>query len=196
MKGLSTLNFFCVGFFITAIQLNLSWTVNYIIKLIGMLFIFGGVCEMGEYSRKFKGFSNPVKNLTALSAVAAIVFAVLGIIQPHKTVKNILGIVIGGILILITLFVQKQILDTIAEDRDIVNDLSEVRRLKDVWVKLAFFTLGSLVFNIFNLVPVKLLADISGVGMAVSRIVMYIMAIVMLWRFNSVRVDYYKKRGQ
>ena len=187
------MNFFCVGFFITAFQLNMSWSANYIIKPVGLLFIFGGLWELARYNKGYKSLMPVVRNILIITALPAVFFPILTLLKINQTVLNIFGLVVGAFIALIVIGLQKQILGVMEKDKDAFNDFSLVERLKGTWKKLVWFTLASIAFNIFNLVPVRIIADLAGLGMAISRVVMYILAIIMLWRFTKVSSDFYKK---
>ena len=186
------MNIFCVGFFMTSIQLNLSWFSNYIVKFVGLLFMLGGVFEMKEHNVGYKKLSPNLTSLISLTAVAAVIFGINNFVQINKTAVNILGLVIGGIVTVLIVLFQKKIMDLMINDKDLVNDFSNVKRLKATWQKLVYFTLAGLFFNVFNILPVSMIAALSGVGMAVCRIVMYIFALTMLVQFIKVRTDFYK----
>lgn len=187
------MNFFCVGFFVTAFQLNMSWSANYIIKPIGLMFIFGGLWEMSHYNKDYKKLLTSVKWIILMSILPAIVFPLLNIFKANATFLNIFGLIIGSFIAIIILWFQKKILDVIVKDKDSVNDYSAVIRLKGTWKKLVYFTLASIAFNAFNIIPVRLIADVAGLGMAICRVIMYIFAILMLWHFTKVSTDFYKK---
>lgn len=187
------MNFFCVGFFITAFQLNMSWSANYIIKPVGLLFIFGGLWELAKYNLGYKKLMPVVRNILIISALPAVFFPILTLLKIHQTVMNIFGLIVGGFVALIVIELQKKIFDVMEKDKESFNDFSAVERLKGTWKKLVYFTIASIGFNIFNLVPVRIIADLAGLGMAICRIGMYILAVIMLWRFTKVSSDYYKK---
>ena len=54
------MSFFTVGFLLSNIQLNLGWGAGYAVKLVGALFILGGIAELGYFApavRRERGLS-------------------------------------------------------------------------------------------------------------------------------------------
>ena len=47
------MNFFTLGYAFLAVQLNFGWVLNYILKLVGMLFMLGGISEISDFSKNF-----------------------------------------------------------------------------------------------------------------------------------------------
>lgn len=190
------MNFFSVAFFIASLQINISNSVNYIIKLLGFLFFFGGVLEVSDFNSSFKKHLNPTKGLIALSAAASAVFLILSFAHVPDTIKNISGIVFGTLVTMTALAYQKSLIKSICEDKELVNDVSNLKRFSQNWNKLAAITIANLVFDIVNrVVPVKIIVDFSGLMMAVSKIAMYIFALIILFSANKIRIDFNKKHS-
>lgn len=187
------MNFLCMGFFILSIQLNFSWTINYILKLIGMLFLIIGVKEMSEYHGAYKQLMKLVRIISDITGAAFIAIFILNFLNISGALMNVLGLIIGAVVTAAVILPQKKIIDMLWADDNVVNDTVGVKLLKSAWTKLIYFTFAGLVCNVFNIIPVKAVADTAGLAMAVCRIIMYIFALVMLWRFNKVRSDFYKK---
>lgn len=190
------MNFFCIAFFITAIQINISQAVNYIVKLVGLLFFMGGILEISGFNKSFKKLLPPVKVLILLSGLASAMFLIFSFTNVSSGVNNAFGIAAGTVITISALVFQKSLLKLISEDKELVNDLSNVRRFQSSWNKLAAITIANLVFDILNRVmPVRLIADLSGFMMAVSKIVMYAFALIILFSANKIRVDFNKKHN-
>ncbi|MDO5125393.1 MAG: hypothetical protein Q4D35_03345 [Ruminococcus sp.] len=190
------MNFFCIAFFISALQINLSLWVNYAVKFIGMLFFIGGIFEISGLNISFKKFLNPALILAGLSAVFAVMFLAFGINSVLLNTVSISGAVVGTAVTLFSLGFQKALIREISADEQIVNDLSLVKRFSKTWNKLAVITLANLAFDLVNrLVSVSVVADVSGLLMAISKIVMYIFALVILSSANKMRIDFNKTHG-
>ena len=190
------MNFFCIAFFISALQINLSLWVNYAVKFIGMLFFIGGIFEISGLNISFKKFLNPALILAGLSAVFAVMFLAFGINSVPLNTVSISGAVVGTAVTLFSLAFQKALIREISADEQIVNDLSLVKRFSKTWNKLAVITLANLAFDLVNrLVSVSVVADVSGLLMAISKIVMYIFALVILSSANKMRIDFNKTHG-
>ncbi|MBQ9375962.1 MAG: hypothetical protein IJU04_06485 [Ruminococcus sp.] len=190
------MNFFCLAFFITALQINISWWGNYLIKLIGMLFFVLGILEVSCFNSGFRRFKMPAVAVAGLSAVGAVCFAVMSAAGASKNALNIAGIAFGVVVTLSALAFQKPIIRDIAADKELVNDVSLVKRFSKSWDKLAIITLANLVCDIVNrLAAAKVLVDYSGLLMAISKILMYIFALVILFQANKIRVDHNKKHS-
>ena len=186
------MNFFCIGFFILAFQLNFSWATGYIVKLVGALFILGGVWEMTSYSQNYKKLYVPSVFGIVLSAVSIIVFAVMNVVKFTGDIRLILGLVMGILVTVYMLLVQYKILMLFQNDNKLTFDLPAVETLISGWKWFALFTVCGLVFNIFNVIPNETVSNFAGVAMAISRIIMYVLALTVLWRFNKVRYGFYK----
>lgn len=187
------MNFFCAGFFILSIQLNFSWTINYVLKLVGMLCLIIGIKEMSEYDGAYKRLMKPVRLISDIAGAALIAIFILDFLNIGGTLMNVLGLIIGAVVTAAVILPQKNIMDMLSANDNAVNDTVGVRLLKSAWTKLIYFTFAGLVCNVFNIIPVKAVADTAGVAMAVCRIIMYVFSLVVLWRFNKVRSDFYKK---
>ena len=46
------MNFFTVGFILSMMQLDLGWLAGYVIKLVGALFVLGGIAELGDFDKR------------------------------------------------------------------------------------------------------------------------------------------------
>ncbi|MGN1133870.1 MAG: hypothetical protein ACI4RN_05370 [Oscillospiraceae bacterium] len=186
------MNFFCIGFFILAFQLNFSWATGYIFKLVGALFILGGVWEMSSYDQKYKKLYAPSYAGIVLSAIPMIIFSVMNVMKIKGNLRLALGLALGILVTVYMLLVEYKILRLFQNDNKLTFDLPAVKTLISGWKWFALFTVFGLVFNIFNVMPNETVANFAGVAMAVSRIIMYILALTVLWRFNKVRYGFYK----
>lgn len=190
------MNFFCVAFFAAALQVNISESVNYIIKLVGFLFFMGGILEISGFEQSFKKLLTPVRLLVLLSAIASVLFLAFSFIGVSSGARNIAGIFFGTVITLFALVFQKSLIGLINDHRELLNDSSNVKRFKKSWNMLAVITIANLAFDILNRVmPIKIIADLSGLMMAVSKIVMYIFALIILFSANKLRVDFNKKHS-
>lgn len=190
------MNFFCIAFFITAIQINISQAVNYIVKLVGLLFFMGGILEISGFNKSFKKLLPLIKILIMLSGLVSVLFLIFSFINVSSGVKNAFGIAAGTVITISALGFQKSLLKLISEDNELVNDRSNLRRFQNSWNKLAVITIANLVFDILNRVmPVNIIADLSGFMMAVSKIVMYVFALIILFSANKIRIDFNKKHS-
>lgn len=190
------MNFFCIAFFITALQINISWWINYLIKLAGLLFFVGGVFEISGVNSNYKRFSRPAVILAGVSFVATTCFVLFSLADISADVINITGIIFGVIITVASLAFQKLLLRDISSDSELVSDSSSVVRFKKSWDKLAVITLFNLLCDIVNrLAPAKMVADISGLLMAISKIIMYVFALIILYQANRIRADYNKKHS-
>lgn len=190
------MNFFCVAFFVAALQVNISESINYIIKLVGFLFFMGGILEISGFNKSFKKFLTSVRLLALMSAIASALFLAFSFIAVSSGARNIAGIFFGTVITLLALVFQKSLLKSMSNDKELVNDLSNVKRFKKSWNMLAVITVANLVFDILNrVIPIKIIADLSGFMMAISKIVMYIFALIILFSANKLRVDFNKKHS-
>lgn len=185
------MNFFCVGFFLVSIQLNINMAVHYAVQLIGMLFILGGILEIKEFNVNFKLYLNTSKLMCLLLAASSLYFVLAGIFDMSKKALNISGLAIGIVMTLLSLLFQKRLICGISKCTDLVNDVSGLVRVKKTWTKLAVITLVGLAADIGNrVIPVEKAAAVSGTVLLFSRIVLYVAAFILLWRFNKIRTDF------
>lgn len=190
------MNFFCVAFFITALQINISSWVNYIIKFVGFLFFIGGILEISGLNQSFRRFLNPAKTLAGISGMITVCFLIYSFTGVSAGVVNVTGIITGTVLTLSALGFEKSLLKSISDEKELINDLSLVKRFIKSWDKLAVITIINLIFDLVNrVVTVKMVTDLAGLFMAVSKIIMYIFALIILFSANKIRVDFNKKHS-
>lgn len=189
------MNFFCVGFFLSLLQFNMSMTVNYVIQLIGMLFLLGGILEIRNFNSRFKRYLNPAKLMCMFFGASAAFFAIASFIGVGNKVMNFSGLIFGTMLTLVSLIYQKKLIDDISRCSELVNDASNLVRMKKTWIKLAVITLAGLAADIGNrVIPVEKAAAISGTIMLFCRIVLYVVAVALLLQFNKIRIDFNNKQ--
>lgn len=98
----------------------------------------------------------------------------------------------GTLVTVLTLLIQNKIIKLLLKDDNLIDCPANIIELQRSWKKLMFFTALSVAFNIFNIIPIRIVMDISALLMAVSRIIMYIFAIIVIVKLVKVRNDYYR----
>ena len=187
------MNFFCVGFLLLAFQLNVSFVSNYVVKLIGMLFLAGGIWEMSAYRKKYNDLLKSVFTVSFGLLIAIIVLLIFKVVSIPQTASQIIEVTIGSVFTILAILIQNKIIDLMVEDNELVVYVEEVHRLQKSWKMLVFFTLSGVVLNVFNIVPVNIVKDVSALLMVFSRIVMYVYALIVFIKFIKIRNDYYMK---
>lgn len=186
------MNFFCVGFFLLGIQLNFQSIFNYIIKFIGFLFLVGGIWEMEGYKKDYNKFYKPTIFATIWSVLSIIIVAVLNRFDNSKICIQSSEVFLGSFLTIAMLLIEMRIIKQFDCDSELKAKTIELDKLKNSWNKFAFFTVLGVIFNIFNIVPVNSIMNISALAMAISRIIMYVFALIVTVKIIKIRNDYYR----
>ena len=185
------MNFFFVGYLLLSIQFNFSYAYSFIMKIIGLLFLVGGIWEMSDYKKEYKKLYKPIAICMSFSLITIICFILFQFID-NNFVLQIFQVIMGTLVTVLTLLIQNKIIKLLLKDDNLIDCPANIIELQRSWKKLMFFTALSVAFNIFNIIPIRIVMDISALLMAVSRIIMYIFAIVVIVKLVKVRNDYYR----
>jgi hypothetical protein len=201
------MNFLCLGTAFLLIQLKLSGLALYVIKLIGFLLFIVGLRELSDLCARQKvgGEDKRISRLkeieksctvsAVLCGVAVICMILLKALKPAEMAVNVIGILLGAAVTVMSLGLFRQTVNLILENEKddshpLVNNRANVVRLSESFTKTAVCTLAGLVCDIINrLIPVAAIEDVSGFLAYIIRITMYVFLIMTVVHFNRVRVD-------
>ena len=221
------MNFLTVGSLFLLFQLNIDWTSNYIVKLIGFAFFVGGISELSEIC----SMKNPVKTgnekadkffsqrisllsdikgkavtMCIMCAIAAVCEGLLKyVLKPADFAVNVISLILGAAVAFLSLNLFRMVYDFIEKherfsrgnSNSFTDNEANVVRLGGAFYKLAVITLVNVAFDILNrLVPVAVISNVAGFVVAVSKILLYIFLLVVVFDFNKIRVDYNKKHDR
>lgn len=183
------MNFFTVGFLLANFQLNADWASGYFVRLVGALFMLGGIAELS-------GFEVRVKTLTPLCAMLAVLSAASGVTMLMMSDK---GTVMSRSVCILDAMVTtalaavafRALFGCLAENTSIVANEPEVAKAASGYDKLLIVAAVSLAADAVNrFTGGTVAADAAGVVMAIARVVFYVMLIAGAFRFNRLRCSF------
>lgn len=185
------MNFFTLGYAFLAVQLNFGWVLNYILKLVGMLFMLGGISEISDFSKNFAILKKRAYIPLGICTASCLTAAVFRLSGTEGAVFSAVSVTAGAASALAVFAFTGSMIKLLMNNNYLVNDVSNLSRLYSNWQKLAFFTGANILFDILNrAVPVSAIADFSGVMMTVTKIITYVFAVSAVWIFNKARMDF------
>lgn len=190
------MNFFTCGYVLLALQLNYSWVCAYALKIVGMLFVMGGIAEMNGFT---KGFSK-LKGSAALSGAAFVICtAVIGaakLLGASGTVFDICSLAAGAAGVAFSYFIVRKILTEIDKHNELINDVSNLKRVQESFDKLSAAAMLSIpfdaVYRFFSDTAVGSAAEIASLALRIAAICMVISSGL---NFNRMRNDFNSKHS-
>ena len=188
------MNFFNIGFVLCAFCLNIGMELNYVTRIVGALFMLGGIRELDSF---FDGprFAKhrPAEIATALHAAGGLAQALMtrfGIIGADA--GNIASCVFGTLCTTTVLLDQKRILAVILPDHSLVNDPSLLAKLGKTWNGYALAAAASLIAEIAGRILPAGSNESAYIGatLVFARLLMYIYLALMGSAFNRCRMDF------
>lgn len=188
------MNFFNIGFVLCAFCLNVGMELNYLTRMIGVLFMLGGIRELDSF------FGEPrfakhrplqfVLMLLAAGGLAQTLLTRFGIISAD--VGNILSCIFGTLCTTTVLLGQKKILAVMLPDHSLVNDPSLLAKLGKMWNGYAVAAAASLFAEIAGRILPAGSNESAYIGAALvfARLLMYIYLALMGSAFNRCRMDF------
>ncbi|MBR1764367.1 MAG: hypothetical protein IJ746_03135 [Ruminococcus sp.] len=183
------MNFLTVGFVLGLMQLDLGWLAGYVIKLLGALFILGGVTELGDFEKKARSLRPAGICFLVLSAGAcAATFAVRGASDSAKSLcAAACGVVTTAAAVCFFKRLFKLLMGSMSLFRRGGLLEQEAKRYNVMLVLTALF-LAADIINRFT--GGTMAADAAGVLMFFSKIVFYIYYIMCSVGFGRLRADF------
>lgn len=185
------MNFLSVGFVLCALNFNMGWELNYGVRLIGALFMLAGLAEADSVSRGFSAFRQRCFLLTGISAAGLAVTLLLRYGVIPKGAENALGILFGLCTAVCVIEGEYRILRHMTAHHELVNDPSLLGGLEKVWKRYAFFAALSVFTEaLYRILPENSLQAGIGTVEVISRIIMYVYAVLLATAFAKVRHDF------
>ena len=211
------MNFLCVGSALLLFQLNIGWASNYIVKAVGCLLFSVGAKElldlMGHMGKIYSenidksALENDFAKLNklyrhclmsaGLCALSAVCVKLMQVINPVDFAMNVIYILLGGATIFISFNLFRMAYVFLTENDKLAmrelrltNDKSNLRRLGGSFSKLFICVALNFGLDILNrFVKIDFISSMAGVGVAISKILLYIFLAVLVYNFNKVRID-------
>ena len=213
------MNLYCIGTAFLLFQLNFGWISNYIVKLLGFVFMVGGTLEMLDFisvkgsDKSVLSFSesqvNNVRYLKKVSlamsgvcAVAVLCQLLMKYLSPAKFASNVISTVLGVSVTALSLdlfrkiynFIHNCEMNAVTSSESLVNNTANVVRLGKSFGWYALLTALNVLADVLNrFVPLDAVRDVAGVTAAISKVIMYIFLVVILVGFNKIRIDFNHK---
>ncbi len=185
------MNFLSVGFVLCTMNFNMGWELNYIVRLVGALFMLAGLTEADSVSQGFKAFRSRVIAITGISAGGLGFTLMLRFQLLPEALRHPVGIFFGVTLAGVVIWVQLGLLKHMTEHHELVNDPSLLGKLQKTWTRYAFFAALSVFTEaLYRLLPVTDFQAGVGAVEVISRLIMYVYVILISTAFARVRHDF------
>lgn len=181
------MNFFTVGFALTAIIMNADLAAGYALRFIGALFLIGGANETECVTKGFLRYKKPSAAVAVLCAAAS-----AAVLLTDGSVKKYAAIGFSLVITAAALLLQRSILLKMKKRHKLVGNPDLIKTLKKTWDKMAFFCALTSVCELLD----RVLPDggfrlyIIEIALVCARIICYIYVILMTRAFNRVRDDF------
>lgn len=188
------MNFFTIGFVLCGININIGLELGYVIRLVGLLFMLGGISETEAVDRSF-GFARFRKTVfISIAAAAAGLLSALSVrlLNVGETAANIMSMIFGCASFVTVMLTQYSIITHMKPMRTLVNDLSLIRRFDSKWKKFAVFASVSLLCELVTRIAPAggAVHTYSGLLLLITRILMIIMLCASAAAINAMRDDF------
>ena len=210
------MNYLLVCCVLILLPLNLGWETYYVIKMLGWVFAFLSVKEIYEIiciKAQKKGLEKPDENFTRIfennkkflfvcGGIILICMTIKGIsvgLQLSDSADNILSGICGSICTVIGVIVFRKLLDfgqlfgrnvVFSDSEDFSPLFYKAEKSKRTFTKFMVFCAVNLVCDILNrFVNVKCIQTYAGVAGAISKIVLYIILIILTVSVNKMRKE-------
>ena len=185
------MSFFTVGFLLSNIQLNLGWGAGYAVKLVGALFILGGIAELGYFApavRRKRGLS--LLLLGACIAATAGAFLVKG---KSSLLVNTDSIVNGAATTALAALFFMSLIGLFKDTPELFENPPVVSSLEKRYTRFLMVTGTALAADILNRVTGgTVVADAAGLIAFFAKLIGYVFLLTALLDFNRLRAQFYK----
>lgn len=185
------MNFFSVGFVLCALNFNLGWELNYVLRIVGTVFMLNGIKEADSVS---EGFYRSRPLVAAAGVVSVLGMGIALMIRFNALTEaagNVFSMIFGALALALVLAGQRKILTNILAHHKLVNDPSLLGALDKVWKKYAFFAAFSVLADlIYRILPESYFQAYIGAAEVISRIIMYIYVVMLGTAFSRVARDF------
>lgn len=213
------MNLYCIGTAFLLFQLNFDWISNYVVKLLGFAFMFGGTLEMLDFI-SVRGSDKSVLDLSQaqtdnvkylkkvslamgfVCAVAVLCQLLMRYLSPSAIAGNVISTILGVSVTALSVdlfrkvynFIHNCEMNAVTSSESLVNNTANVVRLGKSFGWYSILTALNLVSDVLNrFVSSGSVRDIAGICVAVTKIAMYIFLVVIVVGFNKLRVDFEHK---
>lgn len=188
------MNFFTIGFVICGLNFNIGYTLNYAIRLVGLLFMLGGIKETEAVDKSF-GFSRfrPAVYVSAAAAAAGLAATLTArFCDIAEPAANILFIITGSLSFVTVVLHQHAIIKHMMPMRTFINDRSLIKHIGRTWLRFVVFSSASMICEAIGRIaaPNGTLHTYSGLLLIIARITAMIMLCVTAAALNAARNDF------
>ncbi|MBR1392546.1 MAG: hypothetical protein IJ561_01780 [Ruminococcus sp.] len=185
------MSFFTVGFLLSNIQLNLGWEAGYALKLVGALFILGGIAELGYFApavKRERGLS--LLLLGACIAATAGAFLVKG---KSSMLVNTDSIVNGAATTALAALFFMRLIAVFKDTPELFENPPVVKSLEKHYTRFLMITGAALAADILNRVTGgTVIADAAGLIAFFAKLIGYAFLLMSMLDFNKLRAQFYK----
>lgn len=192
------MNFFTVGFFLACLQLDLGLGIGYVIKLVGGLFMLGGIAELGVYDREIERYKPLV--LAFIPVCTASAAAVFALSNNESDAIKYAGIGAGAATTVIAALFYRQLIRLLERKPELADNTPEVKKLAPRYDRMLFVTAVVLVADSVNRFmggdaaaqnsDSITAADIAGIIMYFTKIIFYVYLVICSLSFNKLRISF------
>lgn len=194
-----------MGSLMLMFSLNIDWTANYVIKLAGFLFLLVGSAQirasLDNQPESKIAYENIGKEASVCSGftLVAIMCVLLTkfVLKPSLLVGNVVYIIIGIAVTYMALNLYRKLVANLISDGEnplFVDNKANIKRLGKSYKRLAFTIAVNVLFDVVQrIVPISIVDGTAGAIVAVTRILGYILLVILCVQFYKIRTDFNKK---
>ncbi len=188
------MNFFTIGFILCSLNFNVGYPANYIVKLVGALFMLGGIKEtaVSEDSFGFDKYRSDVLISLFLASAGTLLTLLSGFgIIPEKP-SFIIATAAGTVTFASVIYHQYRIITQMRPMKALVNDPSLLEKLCKAWRGYAITASVTMLCQLVMRLSTsgRALHTTAGVLFFIAIIIQYVLLVHMGGAFNDVRMDY------
>ncbi|SDA14534.1 hypothetical protein SAMN02910447_00858 [Ruminococcus sp. YE71] len=188
------MNFFTIGFVFCSMNFNIGYPANYIVRVVGALFMLGGISEtrVSEDSSGFGKFRGDV----LLTLGCSVIGTVLTFLTWHRVIPEKAGaaaaLAAGTLTFVSVLFHQYRIITHMRPMKALVNDPSLLEKLFRAWRGYAVASSVTMLCQIVMRLAVSggTVHAAAGGLFFITIIVQYVLLVHLGGAINDVRTDY------
>ena len=183
------MNFFTVGFILSMMQLDLGWLAGYVIKLVGALFVLGGIAELGDFDKR--AYRLRPAGICFLGLCVGACAAMLAARSASDSVRNVCSAACGAATTAAAVWFFKMLFKLLLGNIGLFRRggllEQEAKRFNVMLALTAVFLTGDIINRFAGGTAA---ADAAGVLMFFSKIVFYIYYIMCSVGFAKLRSDF------
>lgn len=183
------MNFFAIGFLLGNMQLDLGWLSGYVIKLIGALFMLGGITELAMFYKKTESLR--ALGIAFLVLCAAAVGGSFAARNMSSSLQNICAAVCGVVTTAAAALFFRRLISLLLGSTSLFRRgglLERAQKRYNIMLIVTAVFLSADMINRFT--GGTMAADAAGVLMFFSKIVFYIYLIMNTLDWFRLRADF------